>query len=82
MNPGERKSIEMKNSFSTRTRGSNYPAIAGAGDQESPVLGGRSSWDQGANQHFNTYLVMRGREACVILHPLKVPFKRKYAHKI
>lgn len=45
MNPGERKTVEIKNSFSTRTRGSNHPAMAGVGDQESPVLGGRSSPD-------------------------------------
>lgn len=40
--PGKRKTVEIKNSFSTRIRGSNHPAMPGAGDQESPVLGGNS----------------------------------------
>lgn len=57
MDPGEGKTTEIK-SFNTRIKGSNYPAMAGVGDQESPILGGRSSWAQGANHHFNTYLVM------------------------
>lgn len=57
MDPGEGKTTEIK-SFNTRIKGSNYPAMAGVGDQESPVFGGRSSWAQGANHHFNTYLVM------------------------
>lgn len=58
MDPGKRKTAEIKNTSSTRIRGSNYSAMAGVGDQESPVLGGRSSWDQGANHHFNPFLVM------------------------
>lgn len=83
MDPGEGKTTEIKNSFSTRIRGSNYPAMAGVGDQESPFLGGRSSWDQVANHPFNTYLVMLmpGGEACGILRPLEVPFTRKCAYK-
>lgn len=54
--PNFKKALKLKNSISTRTRRSKYPGITWAGDQESPAIGGKRFGNEGANQHFNTYL--------------------------
>lgn len=77
--PSFKKALKLKNSISTRTRRSKYPGITWAGGQESPGIGGRRFGNEGANQHFNMYLVMFMcvGAACGILHRPKVPYKRK-----